>query len=204
MISKALLVRFESQTDEDTMDTFLEDLATEVSWEKTTRAWFGIRYMRGEFGVISSFEGESGREAHVAGTAMANLVAAEHKLMTAAPRITKIEVLGSKMPAVLEGVTKGLVLRFKAKPGKEADVARMMRDCQPLVEKEAGTLAWFANQYDESHFGTFAVFADNGGRFAHLTGQIPRELGMTGLSLLGGAPEVHMVDIMTGTARQRD
>jgi quinol monooxygenase YgiN len=204
MISKALLVRFESQTDEDTMDTFLEDLATEVSWEKTTRAWFGIRYMRGEFGVISSFEDEAGREAHLAGTAMANLVGAEHKLMTAAPRVTKIDVLGSKMPAVLEGVTKGLVLRFKAKPGKEAEVAQMMRDCQPLVEKEAGTLAWFANQYDESHFGTFAVFADNGSRFAHLTGQIPRALGMTGLALLGGAPEVHMVDIMTGTSRQRD
>ena len=204
MISKALLFRFESQTDEDTMDTFLEDLATDVSWEKTTRAWFGIRYMRGEFGVISNFEDEAGREAHLAGTAMANLVAAEHKLMTTAPRITKIDVLGSKMPAVLEGVTKGLVLRFKAKPGKEADVAKMMRDCLPLVEKEAGTLAWFANQYDESHFGTFAVFADNGNRFAHLTGQIPRALGMTGLSLLGGAPEVHMVDILTGTSRQRD
>ncbi len=48
------------------------------------------------------------------------------------------------------------------------------------------------------------MFADNGGRFSHLTGQIPRELGMTGLSLLGGAPEVHMVDVMTGTARQGD
>ncbi|MCK9684512.1 putative quinol monooxygenase [Scleromatobacter humisilvae] len=204
MITKALLFRFESQTDEDTMDTFLEDLATEVSWEKTTRAWFGIRYMRGEFGVLSSFEDEAGREAHLAGTAMATLVGAEHRLMTAAPRITKVEILGSKMPQVLEGVAKGLVLRFKAKPGKEAEVAKMMRDCLPLVEKEAGTLAWFANQYDESHFGTFAVFADNASRFAHLTGQIPRALGMTGLSLLGGAPEVHMVDILTGTSRQRD
>jgi hypothetical protein len=105
---------------------------------------------------------------------------------------------------VLENVAKGLVLRFKAKPGKEGDVARMLRDCQALVEKEAGTLAWFANQYDESHFGTFAVFADNGGRFAHLTGQIPRAVGVLGLSLVGGAPEVHLVDVMTGTARQGD
>ena len=101
-------------------------------------------------------------------------------------------------------VSKALWVPLEAKPGKEAEVARMMRDCQPLVDKEAGTLAWFANQYDESHFGTFAVFADNGARFAHLTGQIPRERGMTGLSLLGGAPEVHMVDVMVGTARQRD
>ena len=204
MISKALLFRMESQTDEDTMDTFLEDLATEVSWEKATQAWFGIRYMRGEFGVYSCFDDEAGREAHLAGTAAATFFAAEHRLMTAAPRTTRIDVLGSKMPKVLENVTKGLVLRFKAKPGKEAEVAKMLRDCQPLVEKEAGTLAWFANQYDEGHFGTFAVFADNGGRFAHLIGQIPRELGMTGLALLGGAHEVHMVDVMTGTARQVD
>jgi quinol monooxygenase YgiN len=204
MITKALLFRFESQTDEDTMDTFLEDLATEVSWEKTTRAWFGIRYMRGEFGVVSCFDDEAGREAHLAGTAAATFFAAEQRLMTAAPRTTKIDILGSKMPKVLENVTKGLVLRFKAKPGKEAEVARMLRDCQALVEKEAGTLAWFANQYDESHFGTFAVFTDNGGRFAHLTGQIPRALGVLGLSLVGGAPEVHMVDVMTGTARQGD
>jgi quinol monooxygenase YgiN len=204
MITKALLFRMESQTDEDTMDTFLEDLATEVSWEKTTRAWFGIRYMRGEFGVYSCFDDEAGREAHLAGAAAATFFAAEHRLMTTAPRTTRIDILGSKMPKVLENVTKGLVLRFKAKPGKEADVAKMLRDCQALVEKETGTLAWFANQYDESHFGTFAVFADNGGRFAHLTGQIPRALGVLGLSLVGGAPEVHMVDVMTGTARQGD
>ena len=204
MISKALLFRMESQTDEDTMDTFLEDLSAEVSWEKTTQAWFGIRYMRGEFGVYSCFDDEAGREAHLAGTAATTFFAAEHRLMTTAPRTTRIDILGSKMPKVLENVTKGLVLRFKAKPGKEADVAKMLRDCQALVDKETGTLAWFANQYDESHFGTFAVFADNGGRFAHLTGQIPRALGVLGLSLVGGAPEVHMVDVMTGTARQGD
>src|SRR3954466_14107977 len=85
MITKALLFRFESQTDEDTMDTFLEDLATEVSWEKTTQAWFGIRYMRGEFGVVSSFDDDAAREAHLAGKAAAAFFGAEHRLMTAAP-----------------------------------------------------------------------------------------------------------------------
>jgi len=53
-------------------------------------------------------------------------------------------------------------------------------------------------------FGTFAAFADTGSRFSHLTGQIPRELGLVGLTLLGGAPEVSMVDVITGTSRQRD
>src|SRR5471032_269094 len=80
MIDKALLFRFESQTDEDTMDTFLEDLATEVSWEKATRAWFGIRYMRGEFGVYSCFDDDAGRDAHLGGAAHATLFGAEHRL----------------------------------------------------------------------------------------------------------------------------
>ncbi|MET0383362.1 MAG: hypothetical protein ABW032_08070 [Burkholderiaceae bacterium] len=201
MISKALLFRMESQTDEDTMDTFLEDLSAEVSWEKTTLAWFGIRYMRGEFGVFSCFRDEEGRQAHLAGPASAKFFAAEHRLMTAPPRTMKIDILASKMPPVLENVTKGLVLRFKAKKGKEADVARFLRDAKAYADDEPGTLAWFANQYDENHFGIFDVFADNGARFAHLTGHIPRELAKNAFTLLGGMPEMHLVDVMTGSAR---
>ena len=201
MITKALLFRFESQTDEDTMDSFLETLSADVSWEKQTQAWFGIRYMRGEFGVFSCFDDEAAREAHLAGAAAATFFAAEKRLMTAAPRTTPIEILGSKMPKVLENVTKGLVLRFKAKPGKEAEVAQFLRDAKTYADAEPGTLAWFANQYDETHFGIFDVFADNAARFAHLTGHIPRELAKNAFTLLGGMPEMHLVDVMTGTAR---
>src|SRR3982750_660896 len=110
LITKPLLFRYEAQTPEDTMNTFLEDRAPEGSWEKTTRAWFGIRYMRGEFGVYSCFDDEAGREAHLAGQAASTFFAAEKRLMTSAPVTTKIEILGSKMPKQLEGVTKGLVL----------------------------------------------------------------------------------------------
>ncbi len=201
MINKALLFRFESQTDEDTMDTFLEDLSAEVSWEKTTRAWFGIRYMRGEFGVVSYFLDEAARQAHLDGQAAAKFFAAEQRLMTAAPRTSKIDVLAVKMPPVLENVTKGLVLRFKAKKGKEAEVAQFLRDAKAMADQEAGTLAWFALQYDECHFGIFDVFADNGGRFAHIAGPIPRALAMNAFTLLGGMPEMHLVDVMAGSAR---
>jgi quinol monooxygenase YgiN len=202
MISKALLFRMESQTDEDTMDTFLEDLSAEVSWEKTTHAWFGIRYMRGEFGVFVCFHDEEGRQVHLAGASAAKFFAAEHRLMTAPPVTARLDVLASKMPKVLANVTKGLVLRFKAKAGKEAEVAQFLREARAHADKEPGTLAWFANQYDETHFGTFSVFADNGARFAHLTGHIPRELAKNAFTLLGGMPEMHLVDVMAGTARQ--
>jgi quinol monooxygenase YgiN len=201
MISKALLFRFESQTDEDTMDTFLESLSASVSWEKTTQAWFGIRYMRGEFGVFVCFQDEEGRKSHLAGESAANFFAAEKRLMTAPPRTAPLDILASKMPKVLQDVTKGLVLRFKAKAGQEAAVAEFLRNAKTAIEAEAGTLAWFGNQYDETHFGMFGVFADNGARFAHLTGQVPRELAKNAFTLFGGMPEMHLVDVMTGTAR---
>ena len=201
MFGKALLFRFESQTDEDTMDTFLEDLSAEVSWEKNTLAWFGLRYMRGEFGVISYFRDDEGREAHLNGAAAAKFFAAEHKLMTAPPRTAKLDILAAKMPAGLSNVTKGLVLRFKAKAGHEAEVIQFLKDCQPWAEKDAGTLAWFAHQYDDNNFGVFGVFADNAHRFAYLTGQIPREAAKRAFTIFGGMPEMHLVDVMTGSAR---
>jgi quinol monooxygenase YgiN len=202
MISKALLFRFESQTDEDTMDTFLEDLSAEVSWEKTTRAWFGLRYMRGEFGIVAYFPDEAARAAHLEGNVAKKIFAAEHRLMTAPPKVLSLEIFATKMPAVIEGATKGLVLRFKAKKGRENDVIQLLRDAKPHIDAEAGTLAWVAFQYDAEHFGLFSVFADNGARFSHLVGWLPRELAKNALSLLGGMPEPHMVDIMAGMSRQ--
>jgi len=201
MIGKALLFRFESQTDEDTMDTFLEDLSAEVSWEKNTLAWFGLRYMRGEFGVVSYFRDEAGREAHLNGAAAAKFFAAEHKLMTTQPRVSKLDIIAAKVPTDLTRVTKGLVLRFKAKAGHEAEVIQFLKDCQPLAEKEAGTLAWYAHQYDEHNFGVFGVFADNAGRFSYLTGPIPREAAKRALTIFGDVPDLNMVDVMTGSMR---
>ena len=205
MLTKALLLRWESQTDEDTMDTFLDDLAAEVSWEKTTQAWFGIRYMRGEFGVFTVFPDEAARETHLKGKSAQKIFSEVHRLVTAEPKMKMMEVLAYKLPAELpEESNKGLVLRFKAKSGQEAEVAQLLRDAKPWVDAEAGTLAWFAVQYDENHFGVFDLFPDNASRFAHLTGRLPRELASRAFTLLGGMPEMHLVDVMTGSARREE
>ena len=100
MITKALLFRYESQTDEDTMDTFLEDLATDVSWEKATQAWFGIRYMRGEFGMYSCFDDEAGREAHLNGKVAAALMekARSGDLFARPPEIHRLGIMADKLP----------------------------------------------------------------------------------------------------------
>ena len=64
------------------------------------------------------------------------------------------------------------------------------------MEQEPKTIAWFAIRLDDSHFGIFDVFPDNGGRFAHLTGHVPRELAKHSLSLLGSVPDIGMLDVV--------
>ena len=39
--------------------------------------------------------------------------------------------------------TKALFVRLEAKPGKENEVAKFLRDAQGLVQQEPATTAWF-------------------------------------------------------------
>jgi hypothetical protein len=64
------------------------------------------------------------------------------------------------------------------------------------VEQEAGTKAWFALHDGAERYASFAVFADMGARFAHLTGHLPAELAKHALSLLQGLPDVDMPRVL--------
>ena len=75
-------------------------------------------------------------------------------------------------------------------------VAQFLRDAQPLVVAEEKTLAWFALQLDDGDYGIFDVFPDNGGRFAHLAGHVPRELVKHSLSLLGSMPDLEVINVL--------
>jgi hypothetical protein len=48
---------------------------------------------------------------------------------------------GDKEKCACKGhtLTNGLFVRLVAKPGKEAELAKFLRDAQPLAEAEAGT-----------------------------------------------------------------
>ena len=39
--------------------------------------------------------------------------------------------------------TKALFVKLEAKPGKENEVAKFLRDGQELVQQEPATIAWF-------------------------------------------------------------
>lgn len=198
MITRGLLVRLDAKPGkESAVEDFLRSALPLVQREAGTAAWFAVRFGRGEYGIFDVFPGDAEREAHLAGPVAQALLERSEELFSRAPRIQKLAVLANKLPAgnVRERDTKGLLLTFKAKAGHEQEVENFLRNAEHLVEDEPKTTAWFAIHTDEGEFGIFDVFPDNGGRFAHLVGHVPRELAKHALTLLGSMPHMEMLSI---------
>ena len=56
--------------------------------------------------------------------------------------------------------TKALFVKLEAKPGKENEVAKFLRDGQDLVAQEPATTAWFGIRLGPSTFAIFDAFPD--------------------------------------------
>lgn len=90
----------------------------------------------------------------------------------------------------------GILALLEAKPGKEDDVANLLRGAQALAAQEAGTVVWYAFQVGPSTFGIFDAFADEAGRSAHLSGQIAAALMAKAPELLAQPPDIRKVDVL--------
>ncbi|QEC74660.1 putative quinol monooxygenase [Mucilaginibacter ginsenosidivorax] len=89
-----------------------------------------------------------------------------------------------------------LLARLEAKPGKEQQVADLLKSALPLAEAEPGTIRWYALQLGPSTFGIFDTFADEAGRDAHLGGEIPKALAAVANDLLAVPPVIEKVDLL--------
>ena len=54
--------------------------------------------------------------------------------------------------------TKALFVKLEAKPGKENEVAKFLRDGQGLVQQEPATTAWFGIRLGPTTFAIFDAF----------------------------------------------
>jgi quinol monooxygenase YgiN len=199
MVSKGLLVRLEvKHGKDDEVEEFLRSALPLVRQEPATTAWFAIRFGRSEYGIFDVFPDDAGRDAHLTGAVAKALLGRAEELFSEAPRIQKLDILADKLPgtAPAEPVTKGLLLTFKAKSGHEQAVEQFLRDARPIVEAEPKTTAWFALSFGDGEYGIFDVFPDHGGRFAHLTGHVARELAKHALTLLGSLPDPELPNIL--------
>ena len=93
-------------------------------------------------------------------------------------------------------VTVGLLVRLEAKPGKEEDVASLLRNALPIVEEEPDTVTWFALRFGPSSFGIFDGFSDEEGRQDHLGGRVAAALMERAPELLAQPPVIERVDVL--------
>jgi quinol monooxygenase YgiN len=200
-ITTGLLARFDAAPGkQDNVATLLKSAVAMLPDEPGTLAWYGLKLGRHEFRVFDAFAGEAAREAHLNG-AIAKALLGARAMLDAAPAIEKVRVLAHKPPMTSTSAHKGLLLRFPARAGHEAEMEQFLLDALPMVEQEPGTLEWFAIQRDNGDYGIFGVFPDNGARFTHLTGHVPRGLARHLNRLLGGVPDLHLTDVVAEQSR---
>jgi quinol monooxygenase YgiN len=93
----------------------------------------------------------------------------------------------------------GLLVTLEARPGKETDAEAFLKSAQPLALDEKGTLKWYAIKLGPGKFGIFDTFANEGGRNAHLTGEIAKALGARANELLAVPPQIEKVEVLAST-----
>jgi quinol monooxygenase YgiN len=89
-----------------------------------------------------------------------------------------------------------LLARLEAKPGKEQEVADLLKSALTLAQQEGQTITWYALQLGPSTFGIFDTFESEEGRQAHLNGQIAAALMAKAPELLAKDPIIEKVDLI--------
>jgi quinol monooxygenase YgiN len=92
--------------------------------------------------------------------------------------------------------TKALFVKLEAKPGKENEVAKFLRDGRGLVAQEPATTAWFGIRLGATTFAIFDAFPDDAGRDAHLSGKVAKVLMEKAPELLAEPPKIEKADVL--------
>ncbi|MDI3313381.1 MAG: antibiotic biosynthesis monooxygenase [Mycobacterium sp.] len=90
----------------------------------------------------------------------------------------------------------GILALLEAKPGKGDDLAAFLKAGRAIAAAEPQTMSWYAFKLSDTTYGIFDTFADEDGRQAHLTGQMPVELGKIADELLAKEPDIRPIDIL--------
>jgi quinol monooxygenase YgiN len=93
-------------------------------------------------------------------------------------------------------VKTALYVRLEAKPGKEAEVEKFLKDGLAVVQQEPATVAWFAIRMGPSTFGIFDAFPDELGRQAHLNGKVAAALMAKASDLLAQSPKIEKIEVL--------
>ncbi|HET8841015.1 MAG TPA: antibiotic biosynthesis monooxygenase [Ktedonobacteraceae bacterium] len=93
-------------------------------------------------------------------------------------------------------VTVGFLIRFEAKPGKEADVERALQGALAAAQEEPETIAYFLLRLGPSTFGVFDAFPDEERRLAHYNARWPQLQERAKALFAEGSLVMEKVDIL--------
>ena len=89
-----------------------------------------------------------------------------------------------------------IYVRLESKPGKEQEVADLLKEARALVMEEPGTIAWFAVRLGPSTFAIFDAFDDEQGRQAHIQGGVAAALIEKAPDLFANSIEIVKLDVV--------
>src|SRR4051812_4990774 len=92
-------------------------------------------------------------------------------------------------------LTKALLVRLEARPGKGDAVEDFLVWTRLLVEEEPGTKLWLAVRFDASTFGIIDAFPDDQARQIHLAGPVGQELKEKA-ELFAFPPQIVNLDVL--------
>jgi quinol monooxygenase YgiN len=93
-------------------------------------------------------------------------------------------------------LTVGLFARLEAKPGKEKDLAKFLKQGLEMANRELTTPLWFALRLGSTTFAIFDSFHDEAGRDAHLNGPIAKALMANAPNLLASPPVIERAEVL--------
>ncbi|MEO5570647.1 MAG: antibiotic biosynthesis monooxygenase [Bacteroidia bacterium] len=89
-----------------------------------------------------------------------------------------------------------LLATLQAKPGKEMEVEKFLKNGLELVQQEPKTNHWFAFKTADGKYGIFDTFNDESGRDAHLNGKVAEALMAKASELFSSAPQIEKVELV--------
>ena len=133
--------------------------------------------------------------------------AALHPVLTGAAVLGAGLAIGALMralphrPGRFEGTPgphhrKALHIRLDAKPGREADVERLLVDILACVQAEPTTAPWFGVRLSKRVYGIFETFADEAGRDIHLGGKGAALLMERSNAILAAPATIELLDVL--------
>jgi quinol monooxygenase YgiN len=98
MVQVALLVRLEAKPGKaDDVARLLKGALPLANAEPATTVWFALQVGPSTFGIFDAFPDDAGRQAHLAGSIAAALMARAPDLLSQPPTIEAVDVLAAKL-----------------------------------------------------------------------------------------------------------